>query len=139
MDLAKYKSAAEQGAVMEVRDPAGDVMFKEDGSTPITITLAGTESKRWRKAEDAVGDKRLERAGTRATTTAKSMREAREDRAFLLAAVTLAWDGIVVDGNPLECNQKNAKDLYIQYDFITTQVDAFLAERKNFLPVSSAN
>ncbi len=139
MDLAKYKNAAEQGAVMEVRDPAGDVMYKDDGTTPVTITLAGTESKRWRKAEDSIGDKRLERAGTRNNTAAKSMQEARNDRAFLLAAVTLAWDGIVVDGQVLECTPKNAKDLYTQYDFITTQVDAFLAERKNFLPVSSAS
>jgi hypothetical protein len=129
MDVSKVSAAAEQGAVLELKDPAGDTALKADG-TPVTITLAGTESKRWRKARNTIGDKFLKasRPGGKATT----MEEAIADQAFQLAAVTLAWDGIELDGQSIECNPANAKRVYIESDLIREQVDAFVGDRRNF-------
>jgi hypothetical protein len=131
MDVSKVSAAAEQGAVLELKDPAGDVALKEDG-TPVTITLAGTESKKWRKARNAVGDKflRASRPGGKATT----MEEAVADQAFQLASVTLEWDGIgeFLYGHSVEMTLANAKSLYIAEEFVREQVDTFVGNRANF-------
>lgn len=136
MDLATFAASSDEGATLELKDPAGEPLFKDDGSTPVTIKLAGSDSKRWRKAEDTVGDKRLKAAKSGGV---KSMEELRDQNAFLLASVTLSWDGIVVHDKELECNLENAKRLYLDYAWVREQVDSFVGDRRNFLTASSRN
>ncbi len=136
MDLTELSAEAEIGAVLELNTKTGEPATQKDGS-PVTITLLGTDSKKWRKAEDAVGDRRLKAASPRHGAAAKSMEEQRNDVAFLLASVTVSWSGLQNDGTDLECNLENAKKLYLAHPFIREQVDSFLAERRNFLKASS--
>src|SRR5689334_3491000 len=127
MDLDSLLISEDEGVVLELKDPAGEPLLR-DGK-PVTITLASTASNRWRKATDAVGDRRIKTANPRSGTVAKSMDEQRNDTAFLFASVTLAWEGIAFDGGPKECNQSNAKALYShpKLSWIASQVDDFLA------------
>lgn len=143
MDLSKYVTAAEEGTVYEVKDPNGEPLLQE-GSTPekpkpVTITLAGTDSERWTKAEDIIYNRRQKSSNPRNMFAAKTAEEQRQDAAFLLASVTLAWDGVVLDGKPLECTQANAKMLYLKVKMVREQVDAFLADRRNFTKASSTS
>jgi len=46
---------------------------------------------------------------------------------------TLAWRGIVYEGEALECNPGNARRLYAALPWLREQVEAFIADRANFL------
>lgn len=137
MDFDNVKKAADLGAKMEVKDPTTDQpMLKDDGETPITITLAGVESDKWKKARSTVGNKYLKTAGPNRPPGAKTIEESIADDAFQLAAVTLAWDGVIVEGQELECNQANAARIYAKYDWLRNQVSEFVGNRANFCAAS---
>lgn len=137
MDLESLIVPEDEGVRLELKDPAGEPLLKPDG-TPISITLAGTASDRWRKAQDTIGDRWLKSANPRNGAIRKTMEEQRNDTAFLLASVTLAWDGISFDGGPKDCTPQNAKRLYShpKLGWLTQQVDEFLGEQRNFMKAS---
>ncbi len=131
MDFSSVSAAAEEGAVLELKDPHGEPVLKPDGS-PVTITLAGSDSKRFKKARNAIGDRYLKKASPRKAAIAETTEESLNDWAFQLAAATISWDGVVVEGAELECTPANAKRVYLDYDWVREQVDAFVGERRNF-------
>ncbi len=140
MDLDDLFVPETEGVILELKDPAGEPLLQSDGK-PVSITLAGTASARWRKAQDAIGDRYLKSANPRNGAMAKTMDEQRNDMAFLLASVTLAWDGIAFDGGPKEFSLANAKRLYShpKLGWVTSQVDLFLGEQRNFIKASAKN
>ncbi len=136
MDPKIITAQAEAGAILELKDPAGEPDLKPDGM-PVTITLAGTESKAWKKARNIVGNKYIQ--STSRNQKQRSFEDGLDDIAFQLAAVTLAWDGIMLDGQVIECTQANAKRVYLESDTIREQVDLFVGDRKNFWKASLSN
>lgn len=142
LDLASYETAAEEGAPLYLKDPAGRPLEYETGETevvdgetkpvmkPITIWLAGVEAPRWTRAADEMANKLKE------SKEERTIQDIRGDRAGMLAKMTLRWEGVVLDGQTLECTEANAKKLYIRFRWILEQVDRFLAVRENFLPAS---
>jgi len=131
MDLANFEKAAEEGAVLELKDPAGNLLKQDDGTTPITIRLAGVTSPRWQKATDTLQNRIM------SSKEKRDALELRSDRCGLLAAATLGWEGIVLDGVNLEFSTKAALTLYMRFRWIADQVDEFVAKKENFLPASS--
>jgi hypothetical protein len=132
MDLSAFEKAAEEGSLLSLKDPAGKALLQDNGN-PVTIMLAGTESPRWTKAMDNLQNRLM------ASKEKRDAHDLRNDRASLLAAVTLDWDGIVVDGKPLQYTPAEAKKLYIRFKWLADQVDSFIAAKENFLPASSAD
>jgi len=138
-DLSNFENAAEQGAPLELLDPAGRPLLYEVGTNesgpiekPVTIWLAGTTSQRWTKAADALANKLQDMKETR------SVQDIRNDRASILAKMTLRWEGVVVDGAELPFSEANAQKLYVRFPFILEQIDKFLAKKENFLPASQS-
>jgi hypothetical protein len=132
MDFTNFEKAAEQGAILELKDPAGNRLKQEDGS-PVTIQLAGVTSPRWTRATDALQNRVM---------NSKEKRDAndiRMDRCGLLAAATLGWSGIEVDGQKLEFSTSVAQKFYARFRWVADQVDEFVAAKENFLPASSSN
>lgn len=132
MDLAKInlKESAEAGADMELEHPvSGDVLLQDNGN-PITIKLAGTDSKQYRAKQRELGTKRMTRALRRSRKPDLSVSD--EDACSLLAACTLGWDGIIIDGKTVEFNDANAYDLYMDQPWVREQVDIFIGDRANF-------
>lgn len=123
----------DEGALLELNDPYGNPWLKPDGK-PVTIRLAGMDTTRWQKARDSVFNRVLKTSGPRGPQW-KTAEEQRGDEAFMLASVTIAWDGVT----DTECTPANAKQFYLspQNNFIREQVDAFVGERRNFLKASS--
>ncbi len=141
MDIEAEAKASEEGAILHIKDKKGEPAYKakanpDDPDLPVTIMLVGHDSKKWREASDIVGNKRIARANAGGGGP-RTMEEAREDRVFLLASATIAWDGIVVGGKELACNFNNAKRVYELAPFISDQVDAFIGNRANFSAASS--
>ncbi len=137
-DFSKVTAAAEEGAILEVKDPIGDPIL-QPGGKPVTITLAGMESNKFRKARNVIGNRYLKQSGGARYPFAQTTEAAIDDQAFQLASVTLSWEGIVDEGQPIECNAVNAKRLYIKYDFLRRQVDEFVGEQRNFWKASSTS
>ena len=51
----------------------------------------------------------------------------------VLAACTLGWKGVVVDGAPLPCSRDNAIMLYTRFPWLREQVDQFVSDRSVYL------
>ena len=118
--------AAETGAVLEVLHPA------ENTPLGIKITLAGADSDIYRKTVNKNINKRVQRMkpGQSLPFTAE---EQEESGLNLLAICTLAWEGVVVEGEALPCTKENAKMIYQRFPWIKEQVDFFIGDRANFL------
>jgi hypothetical protein len=118
--------ASEMGAVLEVMHPTDNTPLG------IKITLAGADSDVYRKTVNKSVNKRVQRMkpGQSLPFTAE---EQEENGLALLAACTLAWDGVVVDGEALPCSKENAKELYRRFPWLREQVDMFIGDRSNFL------
>ena len=118
--------AAETGAVLDVLHPT------ENTPLGIKITLAGADSDVYRKMVNKSVNKRVQRMkpGQSLPFTAE---EQEESGLNLLAACTLAWEGVVVEGETLPCNTENAKMVYRRFPWIKEQVDQFIGDRANFL------
>lgn len=134
MDLSAINtvSAANEGAVLELRGPDGAALLQDDGTTPITITLLGDDSD----AMVALAHKqanRFLRSQGRAPVTAEGAMSNMIER---LATATIAWDGFTVDGETWPCDADHAKKLYRDFPWIRDQVKAFTEDRANFSKAS---
>lgn len=52
------------------------------------------------------------------------------------AHMTLDWEGVVVNGEPLKCSNDEAVKLYRKHYWIATQIDAAAGDQRRFLQVS---
>lgn len=130
MDLSKLNTAAaDQGVEMVLRHPATDDALQTEGGQPISITLAGGDSERARKARNAAHNRRLQRMNKK--LTAESLEAEGLD---VLVACTLGWQNIHFEGEDLAFSPDNARKLYKAVPWIREQVDAFIVDRANFLP-----
>lgn len=134
MDLAKLDTVkgAEEGAAMEVLNPADGTVLRDDNGEPITIWLLGSDSEKVRKRQRLEINKRLKR-GNRSRMTAE---ELEEDGLNLLAFCTVSWKGIVLDGEAPVCSAEAARKVYDRLPWLREQVDAFVGDRANFLKAS---
>lgn len=124
VDLASLDTvaAAEQGAVFRPEHPVtGDPLG-------IEITLAGADSAIFRRAQNALLDRRM--AGRKKKLSSE---EIQAESSGLLAACTLSWKGMVVDGQEVPCGRDAAGALYLRFPWLREQADAFISERRNYL------
>lgn len=136
MDLSQLdvSKAAEDGAIMEVRHPVTGEVVRFDPAEgekigkPFTVTVAGYDSERWKRASRAQLDKRLA-AGRRQKVTSSDLEN---DAIELLVAATIDWS-IKVDGKTPKCEPKVVAEVYRRFPWLREQVDAFAADRGNFI------
>lgn len=133
-DLTRYdtKTTAERGIKMPILLPDGTPAVDAEGA-PVTITLAGQDSDTYRKAERTQRNRILERA-SRQRKYPINAEQQEEDAIEILTACTIAWSGLGENGEALPCTPEVVRRVYRHYPFIREQVDAFIAERRNFLP-----
>lgn len=129
-DLGNMVPADESvGEFLHLLHPGtGEPIYDETGE-PVGINLLGKDSKEYRSSQRAISNRRLNRKGNAAITAERIEAEANE----VLAKCTKSWKGIVLNGESLECNFNNAKNLYATVPWVKEQVDEFVAERANFL------
>lgn len=139
MDLDSFDttSSADAGVKMNLSHPESGNDLRQDDGKPITITLAGQDSKRLKAADQTTADKRLARmsSGKRFTMTSEGMEGEALDR---LVVATLAWDGIKVGGEAMPFTPDNARKLYQRFPWIREQAEAFVNNRSNFIPKAEA-
>jgi len=131
MDLSRYNVSkmAEKGANLELLDPEDEPLMHN--KKPVTIKLLGTDSKVWRNMNrDRSRELSYKMQKKRKKQIDFTMSE--EDTCEMLAACTLGWEGIEVNGKTLEFSIEAACEMYIDHLWIREQVDAFIGDRANF-------
>lgn len=99
---------------------------------PMKIQLAGADSQRWQEEEKRYTDKRLKEINKRGKMLEMTSAEIEERGIHLLAAVTLGWQNIELDGQPAVFSEQNARVIYRKFKWLREQVDAFVSDRANF-------
>jgi hypothetical protein len=128
MDLSTLdvKSAAERGADLHLEHPTtGEPLKTEDGKN-ITIRLLGNDSREFRAGLSEIAEKNVGKKRT-------SFASAEANGIELLARVTVGWQNVTYKGEALKCTPENVRTLYTEISWIKEQVDAFVADRSNFL------
>ena len=133
MDLSKLNTsdASEAGEKMEVMHPVTGAPIL-DGTTAVSLLLAGQDSDRYRSMDRKISNKRLatSRNGQRLQLTAEGIDA---DNLQRLIACTLGWTGIGWDGAAKECTPENAREAYETLPWLREQAEAFISDRANFL------
>lgn len=135
MDLSTLDTAelANQGALLELRDPAGNAILQEDGS-PVILTLLGEDSDVVTQVNNRNANQFLR--GTSAGGQAVTAEMSRTNEINKFATATVGWSGIVVDGEAVNFSLDAAKALYRRFPWIRDQVRTFIGDRANFTKAS---
>lgn len=114
--------AANKGTVVDITHPvSGEVLG-------IKITVAGSDSDIYRKAQRQILNKRL------AQRAVKTKAEEIENESLeLLVKCTLGWEGVEEAGAPIPFSAEAARSLYKKYPWLREQVDTAIADRSLFL------
>lgn len=130
-DLDKAPSVIERedtGRVVELKDEAGRIM---DG---VTVTVAGTYSKRYRRAMEQRADRRFR--DQRRTVDPEAIRQ---EALEVVADCVLGWSGFVASGVPLDCSRPNVVKVFTVAPWIHEQVAAAMDDHASFSVASSGN
>ena len=123
IDLAMLDATdkAETGRELKLEHPdTGELLG-------ISIILRGSESDTFRRALRAQVNKRMRQKQNKTT-----MEEIEAESVEMLAACTVSWSGIVLDGKEYTYSRANAVNLYIRFGWIKRAVDAFVNDEANF-------
>lgn len=133
MDLGSIKT--KDISVVELKLPNGITITNDDG-TPMTITVHGLYSEKYRQAVDvqqAARVKRAQSSGGRLNITPEEMRS---DRMKLVSEMIYEWD-ITLDGTKPKFSTNLAKDIFERLPFIYEQLNDVLEDRQTFLDMQS--
>lgn len=144
-DLSALDTAAagEEGATLHVKHPAtGEPMFvMPPGATEpvaLTLRLLGSDSPTWRAKVADVNRRRLREMQNNRKHVVQPEQIDR-DALELLAACTVAWHGVVVDGKTVACSPEAAAMVYRRLPWLREQADEFANARENFMGESARN
>lgn len=124
-DLSKILEESLQEATLTIYHPVSGV------DLGIRIKVCSPDSERYRKHERAIKNRALTQA-RKQKNNQLSMEAIEESSMDLLVGSIVSWDGVVWGGQPLECTEENARQLFEQFPFIRRQVDEFLGDVANF-------
>lgn len=128
MDVTQAATTAERedaGIVVHVEE-ADHTLAQENGK-PVTITVAGTYSTRYRKAFEAQRRRIFGRVRRRPDAD-DAYRQALE----LVAACVISWEGFTNNGQPYPCTPANAVALFEQAPWILRQVEDAMEDHERF-------
>lgn len=133
MDIKKVSEQSaneENGAVIPIVDKTTDEPYRAEDGSESTITVVGSESKRYRRAQDQLTRRTIKRRG------APSPDELRDDRIELAAAAVTAWHGWESKegdvATPVQCTPENVKQLLGASQDILQQVETGIREHARF-------
>lgn len=129
------RTLSEAGVQMQVKSLQGDILKGKDGQ-PVTLTLLGPDSDKYRAMTRAQVRKRFSRMS--ASDAAKdTFAEDEADALEILVACTVDWSGILTTkGEPIPCTPETVRALYSGFPVIRDQADVFMASRANFTKAS---
>jgi hypothetical protein len=131
MELTSLKALREredEGVVIAIYDKRGDAYTGVDGQ-PATITVVGSESKKYKDAKHAQYRRMAKRV--RSGRSEPSPEELERDAVELAAAAVIGFDGWEADGKPLAFTPENVR-LLLSFDHILEQVQGGIVRHASF-------
>lgn len=128
MDLAKLDltKASNEGAWYTLKHPAtGEELSGR-------IKIIGKDSTKFTQLSEEFKRKALEDMKS-TKTMAQRLESAQEQSDAILAACTIDWDGMMLDGKDVPFTEANVKMIYTRFPWIKEQIDTAIADRSNFL------
>jgi len=121
MDLADLftRSTAETGVEMKLLHPGTGEVIKNDDGKEWVVTVAGTDSDRWKAT---------------IRTAARKRGQSSDDGIETMSSLVVGWKNLVLNKEPLKFTPQAAIKLLTDYPWIRDQVNSFASERANFLP-----
>ena len=141
VDLTKgfdLRAAAERGAWMQVTHPSsGEELGVAEGQ-PCRIKLQGADSMAYEEAAARTVALRAKKPNTKQRkVSTKRLLEASEElgkaQSEELASITLGWENIEWEGEPLEFTTENAIKIYQEHRWLRDQAVEFFGDRTNYL------
>lgn len=134
LDAIDTKTLSDEGVEMVVKAfQTNEPLIARNGK-PVTIILHGPDSDKYREFTRSQLKKRINNLGDSKRITDYNVEEAEADSLELLSRVTSGWLNVFdTEGNEIPYSSDVAKTLYTNYPLVREQVDAFVANRANFL------
>ena len=131
-ELEKLVAADEDGVVITIHQKNGDPYLAADG-TNATMTVVGSESKRYKAAKRATTDRMLNKRRSKLSAV-----EVEKNAISQAAAAVIDWHGWEKDGNPLKCTPENVRLVLGLSDYILDQVQEGITGHTDFSGESSS-
>jgi hypothetical protein len=130
---AELLKVEDDGIVVEILDEMGDPALDAD-SNPVTVTVAGEYSNKYRKAEEWQR-KTLMRLRGKDQTGAESIAMQSE----LVARCCLGWSGFSNKGTPLPFSTENATLAFSKLPFVRKRVESAMSDHAAFFAKGSTS
>ena len=130
LNIAAAKDVAaheDEGQVVKLMDHDGEPLLYGADDKPVTVTVAGSYSTRYRRAVDKQRRQMLKRPRSKV-----SAEELFENTIEIEAACVLAWEGIVDGDAVVECNPENAAMMLSTVPWFREQVQVAIEDHAGF-------
>lgn len=133
MDFGQIDTAEDsnQGATHHVIDPYTDEPAYVNiggADVPVTITVLGPDSDKMRQYQSNVMRSMMKRRRGQLNTD-----ELQKRLTGQLVEAVVSWQGVMINGEEVECNRENCKELFEKHAWLREQLLEFQQERTNFL------
>jgi len=123
----------DDGIVVELNDEKNEPAFGPDGKTRVTVTVAGTYSKRYRLAQVANRKTLRKRRFAVDDDTVDDLARAQT------AACIIAWDGFMKDGQPYPLTRENALYVLLHMPWVREQIENAMTDHEAFFSKGSVS
>ncbi len=134
--LPRVGDLEDEGVVVELRDINDERLFWQDekgNEKPVTITVAGSYSHRYRRTQEAQTTRVMKRRGGVQVTGEMLSRQ----RLELIASCVLGWEGFVAQGKAWPCTKENVMQALQAAPYIREQVEAAMEDHEAFFKRAS--
>jgi hypothetical protein len=144
-DKRKLAAAHERGIDVPIKDEYGKPAMQADGTTPITISVVGSLSQRYRRVQVLQRGVAVRAAMNANGVVAEKPKTDEElgaesfaDQTAAVAACITGWSpGFTDGGDPFEYSEAHAILLLTENPFIQAQLQAKMADHASFFSASS--
>lgn len=128
------KQACANGAWMQINSPVDGTPLKNEDDTPWRIKIMGKDSPVFIKRNHEFAKTRLlaaEKAGR--LSGGADPDDLKRSTVDMMVALTVTWEGLILDEEVLEYSLLAAEKIYTQYPWLIEQLDRFVNDRGNYL------
>jgi hypothetical protein len=132
--------AASRGIPVFLTDPAsksGEPLVDGEGNQPCIVILGG-DAPKVRAVTHKALDAYYERSRKGDNVKGRTKRD-EEELIQRLAAATVSWVHIALDGKDLPCTEENAKKFYTRFLWVAQQLQNVIDDRAAFFTSGSAS
>ena len=130
---AQALSVEDEGIVVEIMDAQGDPILDAD-SKPVTVTVAGEYSTKYRKAEEWQRKTLMRQRGKEQTGAESLLMQAEFD-----ARCCLGWSGLTQAGQALGFSTENATMAFSKLPFVRKRVESAMSDHAAFFAKGSTS